>query len=111
MVVDGDGTLIAGIPEINLFCQHPLSRVQHQPTPAHRDRSYTRVGMCVCANVKNDVIDDRRRRGFMIDMIPGSFRGSLGRISVILIVQGCPNLLNRCNIVCKFSIFYNIILL
>lgn len=40
------------------------------------------------------MIDDRRRRGFTIDAIAGSFRESLGHISVILIVQGCPNLLN-----------------
>lgn len=97
MAVDGDGTLIAGIPEINLFRQHPLSRTS---ISLHlRSIAFTRCArVCVCEH-KNDMIDDRRRRGFTIDAIAGSFRGSLVRISivfVILIVQRCPNLLNRC---------------
>lgn len=41
MAVNGDGTLIAGIPEINLFRQHPLSSEQPPPALARSlDRVY-----------------------------------------------------------------------
>lgn len=49
MAVDGDGTLIAGIPEINLFCQHPLSRTS---ISLHlRSIAFIR-DVCVYANIK-----------------------------------------------------------
>lgn len=50
MAVNGDGTLIAGILEINLFRQHPLA---HQPPPAlDHARARARARMRTCASVK-----------------------------------------------------------
>jgi len=57
MTINGDGTLIAGILEINLFRQ----RTRTQSPPARRSR--TRVYARLCER-KSGVIDDCRGRGF-----------------------------------------------